>query len=71
MTGEATILVIDGDVNLLRAALSKQRPEGQTALYDAIVYSLKHLQAGRREKKALVVVSDACEPAPDFTSTFK
>src|SRR5437764_8001844 len=46
------------DINLLRAALSKDRPEGRTALYDAIAFALKHLETGRRDKKALVVVSD-------------
>jgi len=46
------------DVKLLRAALSKQPPEGQTALYDAVAVALKHLESGRRDKKALVVVSD-------------
>jgi VWFA-related protein len=46
------------DINLLRAALSKHRPEGQTALYDAVAVALKHLQSGSLDKKALVVVSD-------------
>jgi len=43
---------------LLRAALSKGRPEGQTAHYDAVAFALKHLESGRRDKKTLVVVSD-------------
>jgi VWFA-related protein len=47
-----------GDINLLRRALSLQRPEGRTALYDAVAVALKHLKSGRRDKKALVVVSD-------------
>jgi Ca-activated chloride channel homolog len=46
------------NLKLLRSALSKDRPEGRTAMYDAIAYSLKHLESGRREKKALIVVSD-------------
>jgi Ca-activated chloride channel family protein len=46
------------NIKLLRAALSKDAPEGQTALYDAIAFALKHLETGRREKKTLVVVSD-------------
>jgi len=46
------------DINLLRKALSIQRPEGQTALYDAIALALKHLETGRRQKKTLVVISD-------------
>ncbi len=46
------------DLNLLRSALSRDRPEGRTALYDATAYSLAHLETGRRAKKALIVVSD-------------
>jgi VWFA-related protein len=46
------------DVNLLRSALSRDAPQGQTALYDAVAYALKHLESGRRDKKTLVVVSD-------------
>jgi len=57
------------DVNLLRAALSKNKPEGRTALYDAIVYALKHLESGTREKKTLVVVSDGGDNCS--THTFK
>jgi Ca-activated chloride channel family protein len=47
-----------GDIKLLRSALSRDVPQGQTALYDAIAFSLHHLDSGRRDKKTLVVVSD-------------
>jgi VWFA-related protein len=43
------------DVNQLRSALWKGTPEGRTALNDAIVLSLSHLDQGRR---TLVLVSD-------------
>jgi Ca-activated chloride channel homolog len=46
------------DVEALRAALSMKPPDGRTAIYDAIVLSLNHLDRGTREKKALVLVSD-------------
>jgi Ca-activated chloride channel family protein len=46
------------DVSLLRSALSRDRPQGRTALYDAITFALKHLESSRRGRKALVVVSD-------------
>ena len=42
----------------LRAALFQGIPEGRTALYDAIELALQHLKLGRRDKKALIVVSD-------------
>jgi Ca-activated chloride channel homolog len=57
------------DINLLRAALSKGRPEGQTALYDAVAFALKHLETGRRDKKALVLISDGGDNCS--THTFK
>ncbi len=46
------------DIKLLRSALSRDVPQGQTALYDAVALALQHLESGRREKKTLVVVSD-------------
>ena len=42
----------------LRAALYYGQPTGQTALYDAIAYSLKHLELSRQDKRTLIVVSD-------------
>jgi len=44
-------------VQLLRA-IGELRPQGSTALYDAIVEGLDHLRAGKHKKKALLVVTD-------------
>lgn len=46
------------DLQALRSALFMGQPTGQTALYDAIAYSLKHLERSHHEKRTLVVVSD-------------
>jgi Ca-activated chloride channel homolog len=46
------------DLVVLHSALSRNKPEGQTALYDAIAFALQHLELGQRAKKMLVVVSD-------------
>ena len=46
------------DIRQLRTALSWGTPAGRTALYDAILFSLQHLEKGTRDKKALVLVSD-------------
>ncbi len=46
------------DLNQLRSALSRGTPEGRTALNDAIVFSLGHLEQGRRDRRTLVLVSD-------------
>lgn len=42
----------------LREALFYGQAAGQTALYDAISYSLRHLEYGHHEKRTLIVVSD-------------
>ena len=47
----------------LRAALWMGNAEGRTALFDALGYSLHHLEQGRRDKKTLVVVSDGGDNA--------
>ena len=46
------------DLQALRAALYFGQPQGQTALYDAVAYALKHLEFSHRERRALIVVSD-------------
>jgi VWFA-related protein len=46
------------DIQQLRTALSWSVPAGQTALYDAVVFSLQHLEKGRCAKKTLLLVSD-------------
>jgi len=47
-----------GDVGKLRTALAMNRTEGRTALYDALVLSLSHVEKGKRDKKTIVLVSD-------------
>src|SRR5262249_1327465 len=49
----------------LREALYRGRPEGRTALNDAVVAGLEQLDAGRRGRKALVVVSDGGDNASE------
>ena len=46
------------DMNQLRDALSKQPPEGRTALYEAILMGLKQLSHGHRDKRTLIIISD-------------
>ena len=47
-----------GDLLQLRSALWRGTPAGRTALNDALVLSLKHLEQGRRDRRTLVLVSD-------------
>ncbi|MBV8809872.1 MAG: VWA domain-containing protein [Acidobacteriaceae bacterium] len=46
------------NIQLLRHALDYGEPVGQTALYDAVAYALKHLELSHFEKRTLIVVSD-------------
>jgi Ca-activated chloride channel homolog len=47
----------------LESAISKAPADGMTALYDAIVKAMDQLQAGSREKKVLLVISDGGDNA--------
>lgn len=51
-------VLFSDNVQQLRAALWQGRPEGRTALYDAVEVSLRQLEFGRQAKKTLVVISD-------------
>jgi len=51
------------DVNQIHAALLQRPPSGLTALYDALALGIEHLQAGTRDRRALVVLSDGGDNA--------
>jgi len=51
----------------LESAIAAAPTEGQTALYDAIATALEELQAGSRDKKVLIVVSDGGDNASSHT----
>ena len=51
------------DVKDLEEALRAVSARGQTALYDAVSEGLHHLQYGRFEKKALIIISDGGDNA--------
>ena len=55
------------DLVALGSALGSMRPEGRTALYDALVAGLDHLKVGSRARKALIVVSDGGDNASEAT----
>lgn len=46
---------------LVIQATARLRPDGQTALYDAILDGLKRIRQGQRQKKALVVITDGVD----------
>ena len=51
------------DADQLAKAVSAVRARGRTALYDAVAEGLLHLQLGRWDKKALIIVSDGGDNA--------
>jgi len=55
------------DIGVLNVALRSMRPEGRTALYDALVEGIDHLARGSRARKVLVVVSDGGDNASEAT----
>lgn len=55
------------DAQVLERAVTAAGAAGQTALYDAIVEGLRHLQMGTLNKKALVIVSDGGDDASTHT----
>jgi VWFA-related protein len=55
------------DLSSLHVALRSMRPDGRTALYDALVEGLDHLARGSRARKVLVVVSDGGDNASEAT----
>ncbi|MEM9294002.1 MAG: VWA domain-containing protein [Acidobacteriota bacterium] len=55
-----------GDLPHLFSAFNELRPEGFTALYDSIVFSLLHFQTNARARRALVVLTDG----DDYRSRF-
>jgi Ca-activated chloride channel family protein len=56
-------MLFSDDIRQLRSALARGFPEGRTALNDAIVDGLRQLEEGKRDKKALVVISDGGDNA--------
>ena len=55
--------LLAGDRMALEAALNSMRPEGRTALYDALLAGLDHLDDSQRTRKVLIVISDGGDNA--------
>jgi Ca-activated chloride channel family protein len=52
-----------GNQEQLETALSKNKADGLTALYDAMAVALEHLKKGKWDKKVLIVISDGGDNA--------
>jgi Ca-activated chloride channel homolog len=60
-------MLFSDDLEQLRTALDRGVPRGKTALNDAVAAGLKQLELGRRDKKALIVISDGGDNASKIT----
>jgi Ca-activated chloride channel homolog len=60
-------VMFSSDGRQLRSALYRGNPQGRTALNDAIAQGLTQLRLGRREKKALLLISDGGDNASEHT----
>ena len=56
-----------GDQKQLEKALSRNKADGLTALYDAVAAALEQLKKGKWEKKVLIVISDGGDNASSHT----
>jgi len=56
------------DIAQLRTALYRGVPRGRTALNDAVVQGLQHLELGHQERKALLLISDGGDNASRRTN---
>src|SRR5579862_1089304 len=52
-----------GDQKQLETALSKNKADGLTALYDAVAVALEQLKKGKWDKKVLILISDGGDNA--------
>jgi VWFA-related protein len=60
-------IAFSSDTNLLRQGLLLNPARGRTALYDALMKGLEHLQKGRLDKKTLVLISDGGDNMSEAT----
>lgn len=51
------------DLAELKTAISSSSPDGRTALYDAIVRAMEHLQLAHLERRELLIISDGGDNA--------
>src|ERR1700688_4562560 len=56
-----------GNQQQLKTALSRNKADGLTALYDAVAIALEQLKKGKWDKKVLIVISDGGDNASKHT----
>src|SRR5438552_7218971 len=54
-------------IPLLEETLASVKPYGQTAIYDALILALDHMQGGRHPKKAILLMTDGVDNSSKHT----
>ena len=60
-------VLFSDNMQVLRPALMSGTAEGRTSLYDALVASIEHLELGKEDRKAILLVSDGGDNASVHT----
>src|SRR5215475_5949197 len=55
------------DISDLERALTMTRPFGRTAIYDALVFALQHMERARHTKKVLLLITDGVDNSSQHT----
>jgi VWFA-related protein len=51
----------------LEDTLAKMKPYGQTAIYDALILALEHMEHGKHTKKAILLITDGVDNSSKHT----
>lgn len=62
-----TAVSFTNDEHALKTAVAGSRAEGETALYDAVIDAIGHLQLSRQERQALIIITDGGDNASRHT----
>jgi len=54
-------------IPLLEEALASARPFGETAIYDALVLAVEHMEAAKHNKRAILLITDGVDNASKYT----
>src|SRR5262245_27705990 len=56
-------------IQLLDDTLAKAQPFGQTAIYDALILAVEHMEHAKHQKKAILLITDGVDNSSKHTLT--
>ena len=57
------------NISVLEDSLAEAKPFGQTAIYDALVLAVDHMQQAKHQKKAILLITDGVDNSSKHTLT--